>query len=142
MAGDRTHAGEPGVFPLSPAHFPLTFPLYAGTGGTTMNLTADRHPRYLPTNASLSTVFWFYGVIPSNVLWAVFLGLLAWGVAAPVLVFAAAVLLVYTGWIVAAVWVAADGTSSRYGVVARWLTVAWTLNTVFALGFLVLDRVG
>jgi hypothetical protein len=89
-------------------------------------------------------VFWLYGVVPSNLLWALLLWLLTGtGTGALALVVAlAAVLLVYTGWIVAAVWAAADNVDKPlYGVIARWLTVAWALNTLLFLGFLMLDLI-
>ena len=49
-------------------------------------------------------------------------------------------LLVYTAWIVLAVWRAAPNASDpRYGVLARALTVVWAINTVLVVFFLELQ---
>ncbi|PWG60926.1 hypothetical protein [Sediminicurvatus halobius] len=97
-------------------------------------------PRIIPETAPLARVFWLYGVIPSNVLWIVLLAMLWAGSSAALIAALGAVLLVYTGWIVVAVWAAADNVQKElYGVLARWLTVAWALNTVLFLGFLLVD---
>lgn len=97
-----------------------------------MNLIPERTP--------LARVFWVYGVIPSNLLWGVTLYLIAVGadMAAVSLMFL--VLLMYTAWVVLAIWNTADNTQKPlYGVMARWLTVAWSLNTILMVGFLQLD---
>ena len=53
-----------------------------------------------------------------------------------------AVLLVYTGWIIPAVWRAAPSADNpNYGMAARGLTVAWGLNTVLVIFFLILQLV-
>lgn len=93
---------------------------------------ADQHP--------LWKVFWLYGVIPSNLLWIAVLAMMSngsWvGVTRGLLVF----LLVYTAWIVLAVWRAAPNASDpRYGVLARALTVVWAINTVLVVFFLELQ---
>lgn len=86
-------------------------------------------------------VFWLYGVIPSNLLLAAILAML-WR-EAPVgpIIAMLAVLLVYTGWIVVSVWQCSDNVKREnyYGVLARWLTVAWAANTIFFTSFLVID---
>lgn len=51
-----------------------------------------------------------------------------------------AALLLYTGWIIPAVWRAAPSAQNpNYGVAARGLTVAWGLNTVLVVFFLMLQ---
>lgn len=69
-------------------------------------------------------MFWRQGVIPSNLLWAVAL----WAQAnqrTPLLLGVFAVLL-YTGWIIPAVWRAAPAARTpNLDVAARGLTVAW-----------------
>ncbi|MNO08649.1 hypothetical protein D3C81_2314090 [compost metagenome] len=51
-------------------------------------------------------------------------------------------MLLYTAWIVIAVWHAApNARDPRYGVVARALTVAWALNTALVVFFLGLQLV-
>jgi len=99
-----------------------------------MTLTSTAEPQY-PQSPPLWRVFWLYGVIPSNVLWAIALWALStqrhsllWGMCA--------VLLVYTGWIITAVWRAAPTAKTpALGVAARGLTVAWGLNTVLVIFF-------
>jgi hypothetical protein len=92
--------------------------------------------------AGLARVFWFYGVAPSTVA----VGLLGWAVSGDrigngVLAFAITALLAYTVWILVSVWRCASrrGVDSFYGVMARWLTVAWAINAVLLGGFLLLS---
>ena len=83
--------------------------------------------------------FWLQGVIPSNLLWAGALWALGTGRTSLVLALFAALLL-YTGWIIPAVWRAAPtARTPGYGVAARGLTVAWGLNTVLVIFFLMLQ---
>lgn len=86
-------------------------------------------------------VFWLYGVVPSNLLLGAILAMLWYKAAAGAIVAMLAVLVVYTGWIVVSVWQCADNvkTEHYYGVIARWLTVAWAANTIFFTGFLLID---
>lgn len=87
-------------------------------------------------------VFWLYGVIPSNLLWGGVLWMLAYGRYPGATLGLLAFLLLYTAWIVVAVWrVAPNARDARYGVVARALTVAWALNTVLVVFFLGLQLV-
>ncbi|MBA1147883.1 hypothetical protein H0Z60_12595 [Ectothiorhodospiraceae bacterium WFHF3C12] len=96
--------------------------------------------RCFPESASLARVFWLYGVIPSNVLWILLLWSYAPPTATPLVAVLAVALIVYTGWIVAAIWATADNVHKPlYGVLARWITVAWALNTLLSLAFLMLD---
>lgn len=105
-----------------------------------MNATASLHPAPdAPARSRLWRVFWLQGVIPSNLLWAVALWALA-NQRTPLLLGVFAVLLLYTGWIIPAVWRAAPRTPNL-GVAARGLTVAWGLNTVLVIFFLTLQRV-
>lgn len=86
-------------------------------------------------------VFWLQGVIPSNVLWAVAL----WAFATqrtPLALALFAVLLLFTGWVIPAVWRAAPtARQPNLGMAARGLTVAWGLNTVLVVFFLTLQLV-
>lgn len=92
-------------------------------------------------NGPLWKVFWLYGVIPSNLLLGVILWMLWFQAALGAIITMLAVLLVYTGWIVVSVWQCADNvkTEHYYGVIARWLTVAWAANTLFFTAFLIID---
>jgi len=84
-------------------------------------------------------VFWLQGVIPSNLLWAAALWALAQG-RTSLLLGLFAVLLLYTGWIIPTVWRAAPSAHNpNYGLAARGLTVAWGLNTVLVVFFLLLQ---
>lgn len=107
-----------------------------------MNATASLHPAPdAPARSRLWRVFWLQGVIPSNLLWAVALWALA-NQRTPLLLGVFAVLLLYTGWIIPAVWRAAPAARTPdLGVAARGLTVAWGLNTVLVIFFLTLQRV-
>ncbi|HHA2942479.1 TPA: hypothetical protein ACOFEE_002022 [Stenotrophomonas maltophilia] len=69
-----------------------------------MTATASLHPTPDTQGRSrLWSVFWLQGVIPSNILWAVALWALA-NQRTPLLLGVFAVLLLYTGWIIPAVW--------------------------------------
>jgi|GEM_PF-2281133 len=98
--------------------------------------TDDRQPGGTP----LGVVFWLHGVIPSNALWAAAL----WAFVQDrtgLMLGLFAVLLVFMGWIIPAVWRAAPrATVPGYGVAARGLTVAWGLNTLLLVFFLVLQK--
>ena len=84
-------------------------------------------------------VFWLQGVIPSNLLWAAALWALMQGKTSLLLALFA-VLLLYTGWIIPTVWRAAPSAHNpNYGLAARGLTVAWGLNTVLVIFFLLLQ---
>jgi len=87
---------------------------------------------------SLSVVFWRYGVLTS-------LGLVALQAAALQLeqMVLRRILLVisvaYTMWVLVAIWRCAANADPLWANVARWLTVAWALNTAFVLFFLQID---
>lgn len=106
----------------------------AATSTSSMDAKPGDHTR-------LWRVFWLLGVIPSNVLWAVAL----WALARqqiPLVLGLFVVLLLYTGWIIPAVWRAAPtARTPGLGVAARGLTVAWGLNTVLVVFFLTLQLV-
>lgn len=106
----------------------------AATSTGSLDSDPGRHSR-------LWRVFWLQGVIPSNLLWAAAL----WALSRQQLVLVLglfAVLLLYTGWIIPAVWRAAPGARTPgLGVAARGLTVAWGLNTVLVVFFLTLQLV-
>lgn len=89
-------------------------------------------------------VFWLYGVIPSNILLAAILFLLWRDAAADVISLLLVVLLLYTSWIVVSVWNCSHRVrvENYYGVLARWLTVAWAVNTILFVAFLSLDLLG
>ncbi len=107
-----------------------------------MTATASLHPTPDTQGRSrLWNVFCLQGVIPSNMLWAVALWALANQRTTLVLAMFA-VLLLYTGWIIPAVWRAAPtARTPNLGVAARGLTVAWGLNTVLVIFFLALQLV-
>lgn len=95
---------------------------------------------YLRGRGALWKVFWLYGVIPSNLLLAIILVMLRNAASTAALDTLLAVLAIYTVWIVTAVWQCADNVSNAgYGILARWLTVAWAINTLLFVLFLGLD---
>ena len=107
-----------------------------------MTATTSLHPApATPGRSRLWSVFWLQGVIPSNVLWALALWAFA-GQRVTLCLALFALLLVYTGWIIPAVWRAAPtARTPNLGVAARGLTVAWGLNTVLVVFFLTLQLI-
>lgn len=86
----------------------------------------------------LTGVFWGYGVFASCVL-AV---LHATALELRQLLFQQALIFLsalYTLWILVAIWRCAANAAPFWGTVARWLTVAWGLNTALVLIFLQFD---
>jgi len=87
---------------------------------------------------SLPVVFWGYGVAVSMAL-AI---LHATALDAGQLAFQQVLILIsaaYTVWILVAIWRGAPNASPFWGTLARWLTVAWGLNTALVLFFLQLE---
>jgi len=84
-------------------------------------------------------VFWGYGVVTSGILTAIYAAAI-YNVyvalqQALLLCFAA-----YTIWILISVWRCAGNTQERFwGLLARFLTVAWAGNTIMVLTFLQID---
>lgn len=88
--------------------------------------------------AALGRVFWGYGVVASTgliLLHAVAL-MLCEVALQQILVISSAL---YTAWIVVAIWRCSWHAHPYWGALARWLTVAWTLNSGLVLIFLQLD---
>lgn len=89
--------------------------------------------RYWRGEGELWKVFWLYGVLASAVLAAAYAAALSAGnvVAEQILL---PVLLVYTAWIVVSVWRCAPNAAQEFHThLARGLTIAWALNTLFVL---------
>lgn len=87
---------------------------------------------------ALPVVFWGYGVAMSMAL-AI---LHATALDAGQLAFQQVLILIsaaYAVWILVAIWRCAPSASPFWDNLARWLTVAWALNTVFVLFFLQLE---
>jgi hypothetical protein len=90
--------------------------------------------------ARLAPVFWLHGVVAS--LWLIGLNLLAirdgdWKLVQALIL----VDLAYTAWILVAIWRCAANAHPSCGTLARWLTVAWGLNTLFVLLFIEIELV-
>lgn len=91
-------------------------------------------------NKPLRDVFWLYGVIPSQLLWAITLFVYFNGatLATDVLMFG--LVLAYTAWIIAQIWLNTDTPQQAiYGTIARYLTAAWAVNSVLLVMFLLLQ---
>jgi hypothetical protein len=90
----------------------------------------------------LWVVFWIYGVLVSHALFAAIL--LAYRqLSTPLLALALAGFVAYTAWIMRAVWVNAFNVDNEnLGHIARFLTVAWSLNAVLVSAFLFLGHFG
>ena len=86
----------------------------------------------------LGKVFWGYGVLASTVL-ALFYLIALYEKRIAVQQALLIVLLVYTVWILVAIWRCAEG--SIWGGLARGLTIAWAGNTILVLTFLQMDLV-
>lgn len=90
--------------------------------------------------APLWKVFWGYGVCVSAVLVLLYVLAMYQG-----RVFMQQVLLLcfaaYTVWIILSVWRCSANAHPFWGLLARWLTVAWAGNATMVLVFLQLDLV-
>lgn len=85
--------------------------------------------------ADLATVFWGYGVLASaglTLLHATALTLRQVALQQALILVTA----LYSLWILVAIWRCAAGASLFWGTLARWLTVAWALNSGLVLAFL------
>lgn len=88
--------------------------------------------------APLGRVFWLYGVLVSAVLILVFV----LAIYQDRLALRQIVLLLFAGytvWILVSVWRCAEHAEPRWGVPARWLTVAWAGNAAMVVLFLQID---
>lgn len=86
----------------------------------------------------LAAVFWGYGVFLSSELAALY----ALAVYLNQLLIQQMLIIVfgiYTPWILVVIWRCADHAAAFWGTMARWLTMAWGLNTLFVLLFLQID---
>ena len=82
-------------------------------------------------------VFWLYGVLPSNLLWIAVLWMMSAGAFVGIARVVLILLLLYTAWIIMAVWhTAPSAVDRRFGVLAKALTVVWAINTVLLVFFL------
>ncbi|WP_219059869.1 hypothetical protein [Pseudomonas sp. UMAB-08] len=98
--------------------------------------------RWLNSQGStpLWVVFWLYGVVLSNVLFGLIL--MAFNqVTIPLFGLMLLSFVVYTACVLNAVWRNADNVGEPlYGQIARFLTVAWSINAVLVSGFLFLSH--
>ena len=85
--------------------------------------------------APLGIVFWGYGVGASSVIAVLYATVLISEELALQQVLNTLSLL-YTIWILVAIWRSSSNTASYWTDLARWLTVAWGLNTTMVLLFL------
>ncbi|MBF7728777.1 hypothetical protein [Pseudomonas sp. N040] len=91
----------------------------------------------------LRDIFWLYGVLPSNLLWAASLAVYfsAAPLASVLLMFS--LLLAYTVWIICEIWHCSGNVKNPlHGDIARLLTAAWAINTLLLVAFLLLQRLG
>ncbi|MBD7976013.1 MULTISPECIES: hypothetical protein [Pseudomonas] len=95
----------------------------------------------LSLNRPLREVFWLYGAVPSNLFWASILFLFQRGASLGTLVLLFAALMIYTTWILIQIWLCADNVKNPlFGVMARFLTTAWAINTLLLSTSLLLQR--
>mgnify|MGYP003420473835 CR=1 FL=1 len=94
-------------------------------------------------NKPLRDIFWFYGVLPSNLFWAVTLVAYFNGATLGTVLLMFTLLSAYTAWIINEIWhCSANVKNPVHGDIARVLTAAWTINTVLVMSFLLLQRLG
>ena len=93
-------------------------------------------------NTRLWIVFWIYGVLVSHALFGAILYFYR-QLGTPLLGLALAGFVAYTAWIMRAVWVNAFNVDNEnLGHIARFLTVAWSLNAALVSAFLFLGHLG
>lgn len=86
----------------------------------------------------LAVVFWGYGVFLSCELAALY----ALAVYLQQLLVQQSLIImfgIYTPWTLIVIWRCADNAAVFWGTMARWLTMAWGLNTLFVLLFQQID---
>lgn len=86
----------------------------------------------------LGTVFWVHGVAVSSALLLLHAVALARGLHAveQVLIVVTAL---YTPWILVAIWRCSANAPPILGTMAKWLTIAWALNSLLVLAALQLE---
>ena len=89
---------------------------------------------------NLATVFWGYGVFGSSALIALHATalMLRQVVLQEAMILASAL---YTVWIVVAIWRCSARAHPYWATLARWLTVAWALNSGLVLAFLQVELI-
>lgn len=105
----------------------------------------NSHTSFLSPDTKGSTplwiAFWLFGVVFSHVLFAGVVLLYA-KVSSTAMAVALAGFVVYTAWIMRVVWVNADNVRNPvYGNIARFLTVAWAINSLLVSGFMLLSHI-
>ena len=90
--------------------------------------------------APLARVFWLHGVAAS--LWLIALSVAvmtrgSWQLRQAVVLLD----LGYTLWILIAIWRCSANARPPWGALARWLTIAWGLNTLLVLFFVEIELV-
>ncbi len=93
-----------------------------------------------PGSTPLWLAFWIYGVVVSQVLFGSIM--LAFNrVDTPLFGVMLLGFIAYTAWVLNSVWRNADNVREpSYGQIARFLTVAWSINAVLVSGFLLLSH--
>lgn len=93
-----------------------------------------------PGSTPLWVAFWLYGVMISQVLFGSIM--LAFNqVDSPLFGVMLLAFVIYTAWVLNSVWRNADNVGDPlYGQIARFLTVAWSINAVLVSGFLFLSH--
>ena len=96
--------------------------------------------RALRGEAPLARVFWVQGVAAS--FWLIALSMVVMNQGNRTLVQALILVdLAYTAWILVAIWRCSRNAEPWWATLARWLTVAWGLNTLFILFFVEVELV-
>lgn len=108
------------------------------TFGSALSLFFGSEARVWRGQMPLGVVFWRYGVLFSLAIVALFLAAYNAGETALLQVLIGLSTL-YTIWIVVGIWRCSPNAAPFWGDLARWLTVAWALNSAFVLVFLQFD---
>lgn len=96
---------------------------------------------YWTGRGPLWKVFWLWGVLGSWILAGLFGATWsAFGMSWGLYLVTGVVMVAYSVWILVSVWrCAPNATAEHWGLVARFLTVAWALNILLVGAFLGLD---
>lgn len=99
-----------------------------------------QHALNAPGKTPLWVAFWLYGVLVSQVLFFAVLKLYG-SLSSPAFGLVLLGFVAYTGWVLNCVWRNADNVQNpNYAQIARFLTVAWSINSVLVSAFLWLEH--
>ena len=90
--------------------------------------------------APLARVFWLHGVAASVWLATISMAVIKqddWPLTQAMILLDVG----YTSWVLIAIWRCSANAQTSWGMLARWLTIAWALNAALVLFFMELELV-